>query len=285
MVFKRIFILIVLTLLIAPMAFASLLSLESLPDNSLNTFYISKNNFKQIFFKVSDIEQSNNYKAVYDLKVYSDNLNEIDLSLSKKEETYVSSAPAYFSLNIRSLNFTNQTLNLKITVTIYDSLQNIVDNDYVFIKLIANNSEYEFVNTADKSVPVSSGYSMSRDKMVLLNIYDKDSIIIKNHVNNTLSYGLECFSDNNSLDIDLRYQGNNTYVLEVSTFKDLSEKRDLSIVNCKSFYKEDILYLKPIYVNILDRNPTIEIPKEEVVVKKESRLKTILNNILEKLKK
>ncbi len=280
-------ILVILMLLIIPNIFSSSsLSLTSISDGYENTFYISKNISKEIYFSLtSDISSTfqNSYRAEYELKVYSEDLKEIKLSLSKQEERFVSNINSSFSLNIRSLDFKDQTINLRVKVSIYDSLNNLVDTDYLFLKLVSNNSEYEFSDAPKNKVPEFSGYSLSRDKMFILNKHDSDTITIKNHIS-SIAYGVNCYAKEEALLLDLKYKGNNEYSLEVFIDGNYEIKEGSYDIECYSFYKEDKQKIKPITLNYLDQN-TSSLPEEKVVVEKENKIKVFLNNLLEKIKK
>lgn len=278
-------ILVILMLLIFPSIFSySTLSLDSTSDGYGNTFYISKNISKEIYLTLdSDISSSlqNNYRAEYSLKVYSQDLKEIQLSLSKQEETFVSNVNSYLSLNIRSLDFNDQTVNLRVSVSIYDSLNNLVDTDYIFLKLVSNNSEYDFSGAPKNKVPEYSGYSLSRDKMFILHKYDIDTINIKNHIS-SIVYGVKCSSKEQALLLDLRYQGGNEYLLEASIDSNLEIKEGFYNIDCFAFNKDDKQNIKTITLNYLDQETTL--PLTEEIVLKESKLKVFFNKLIEKIK-
>jgi hypothetical protein len=283
---KYIFLILILVLVI-PNVFSQVnLTLKTPSDLKENTFYISKNITKSIDFQItSDYISSslNKYRAEYDLKVYSSSLKQINFSLSKKEEYFVSYVNSTLSLNIRSLDFTDEKIKLRIKVLIYDFYNNLIDYDYLFIDIISNNSEYEFSDSLKNEVPEYKGYSLSRDKMFILNRLDNDKITIQNHVKD-IFYGTECSSNTDDIVLDLRYQGNNFYSLEVSIKPDKNVSKDVFQINCFSYYKGDLHYIKPITVNYLDQKEVTD-SLEEIEEEKENFFKSILNRFKEKIKK
>lgn len=223
-----------------------------------NTIFVSKNTFEQISFDVLFSETP--HKAVYFLKILSTPSKDLELSLSKQEDFFVSGNSSSFFLNIRSLDFTNETINLRLLVTAYDVLDNVVDDSSFYLKLISNNSEYDFPTTPNKSVPYSNGYSVSREKMLLINSSnDSDTIFFKNHTTSFLEYGLSCFFEDDSfLDLDIDYKGENIYAIKVSMKQDVFDFNPTNTLFCKSFNKNDVVYLRPITINILENKNNMQ---------------------------
>lgn len=276
-----------LTLIILTPGIFSHVNLSVDPSVSNNTVYLSKNISKEVLFHYTSNYSStisNTYRAEYDLKIYSQELKEIDLFLSKTEEYFVSDVFSSFALNIRSLNFIDQTINLRIKVSIYDSLNNLVDSDYLFLKIISNNSEYEFSDSPINKVPEYKGYSLSRDKMILLNYLDKDKISIQNHVDYSFVYDVNCTSNSKELSLDLRYDGDNKHILEVSIDNN-SVQEDVFYISCYAFNKDDVKDIRTITVNYLNQDINVSdetIIEEEII--EDNKIKTFFKNIFEKLK-
>lgn len=280
---RYIYLILIFILIFSTNVFSQVdLSLDVTPNFSNDTFYISKNISKTIPLKLTSDYSSkfnNYYRAEYQLTNYSNN-SQLILSLSKNEEKFISNVTSRLSLNIRSLDFSNDTVIVRVKVSIFDVYYNLVDQEYLFLRLVSNNSEYEFSNAPKMRVPEYKGYSLSRDKMFILNRYDSDLITIKNHVDQ-IYYGLDCSVDKAGLFLDLRYKGDNLYTLEVS-ISDFNISKEIFNIDCFSYYKENIYDLKTINVNYLDQNIySQEIIEEEVIEK--SRLKIFFENLFERL--
>jgi len=282
MIYKKLILIVFLVFILPTLSSEVILSLDSSTDIYQDTFYISKNISKEVNFSLtSDLSSTfqNNYRAEYQLTEYSNN-PQLFLSLSKQEETFVSNINSSFSLNIRSLDFKDDTVRLRVKVSIYDVYDNLVEDDYLYLRLVSNNSEYEFSDAPKNKVPEYKGYSLSRDKMFILNKYDKDKITIKNHVDK-IYYGLDCSVNKEGLTIDLRYKGDNYYTLETS-LSDYNISKDTFEINCYSYYRDNLYSLRPITVNYLDQNIFYEEILEEEIVEK-SKLSVFFENLFKKL--
>lgn len=248
--------LFILILLISGNVFSSINITTDTPfDVSENTFYLSKNTSKNIDFSINADLISNNLhkkRVVYDLKVYHGNLEQIDLHLSKEEEYFISSINSFLSLNVRTFEFVDQRVKVGIKVTLYDSFNNVLDVSFVYLDLVSNNSEYMFIDSPINKVPEYKGHSLSRDKLFILNKFDKDLITIKNHVDFGFAYDLRCYPNKNDIILDLRYQGDNLFNLEVSLNQDLNFFNSVYFINCYAFHQNDFHNIRPLTVNYLD---------------------------------
>jgi hypothetical protein len=272
---------LILLILLTPNIFSQIeLSLQTSPDYKNNTFYISKNISKNILFNIDSEYVSNDLyplKAKYELTIYNPT-NQIILNISKEDEYFISSVKSDLSLNIRSLNFQDRKVTLQVKVLLFDYYDNLIDSDYKYIYLISNNSEYEFSDNIKNKVPEYKGYSLTRSKMIILNKKDSDKIIIKNHVNDLISYGTSC-STLEEINFDLRYLGKNQYSLQV--FGDSNVSPGSYFINCRSFYKEEEYFLKPITVNFLDINSSLVVDEKEL--KEEDIDSNFFKDVFEKI--
>ncbi len=279
--YKKILLILAIILIIPNIFSQANIFLETASDVKENKFYISKNINKTINFRLDTdyfATYQNFMRAEYDLTVYSNNLNQIDLSLSKKEEYFISKVNSNFFLNIRGLNFIDQKIKLKIKVNIYDVFNNLIDSQHIYLDLVSNNSEYDFIDSPINKVPDYKGYSLSRDKMILLNKFDKDLITIKNHVDYNLLYDIKCFIDKEDLILDLRYINNNEFSLEVFPDSDINNFLSKYYINCYAFNKDDVHKIRTITVNYMEPEEKLEpeIIEEEEIIEKENFLKILL---------
>ncbi len=273
----RLALIILLVLLMTPFIFSDI-SLTI--DGSLNNFYISNNSSKNVPINlISDYSGSfgNNLRAEYTLDSFS-TLNNLEVSLSKKEEYFLSNVNSQISLNIRSYRFNDQKIKLKIKASLFDVYNNLLDSSYIYVDLISNNSEYDFSGSPKNKVPEYKGYSLSKKKLLILNQLDSDKITITNHIDNKISYGTKCSVDKEGLILNLRYIGNNQYSLRVSIDQNKFVDKDIFTINCVAYYRENNFTIKPI--NVIYLNQDLNLPLE-TVIKEDEYLNQDLNLSLE----
>lgn len=235
------------------------LNLKTTPDVYENNFYLSKNTNRQILFEINSDYLPKNLlkttKVVYNLKVFPENqAKNIDLSLSKKEDLFLSNISSVFSLNIRTINFTENVIKIKVEATLFDEYDNVLSTDYKYLTLISNNSESDFSLTPTRTEPIFRGYSFSKNILYLGNNLSTDSLTIKEHIDSSLAYNLSCAPRNPNLIIFTEYRGDLEFDLNVSVRENSNLSKGTYPIDCFFYNENNRFEVKPIYVSFQNNN-------------------------------
>ncbi|MCK9293212.1 MAG: hypothetical protein WCY27_03855 [archaeon] len=260
------------------------LSLKTTPDVYENNFYLSKNTSRQILFEVnSDYlpkDPLKTTKVTYNLKVFPENQSkDIDLSLSKKQDLFLSNISSVFSLNIRTKNFTENILKIKVEAILFDEYNNILSTDYRYLTLISNNSDYDFSLTPTRTEPIFRGYSFSKNILYLDNNLSTDSLVIKQHIDSNFAYALKCKSRNPNIITLTEYKGNLEFDLNVSIKEDSNLEKGDYLIDCFFYNENNRVEVKPIYVSFQNLNLSIDLnPDFQEEEQEDSNLSTQNNS-------
>jgi len=251
------------------------LDLVTPPDMSNNIYNFSKNTTRKIFFNISSDYLPKNTlkttKVIYNLKTYPDNtLKQIDLSLSKTEDVFLSNIKSSFSLNVHTFNFTDNVVKVKIEAILYDEYDNLLSEKYMYLNLVSNNADYDYSLSPERTEPIFKAYSFSKDIIFLKNKSESENIVIKQYTDSVQTYNLDCKPNNVGILSFLEYKGNLEFDLNVSINPDVNLSKGIYSISCV-FYNESNTYpTKDILVKYF---------AEEEVIEEDSSLSEIDSNI------
>ena len=282
-----------LILLIIPNIYSSSISvsINTTADNTNNVFYITKSTPRAISFYVYSnyipLEQFKESRVEYTIQTSSEKpLKNISLSLSKKNEYFISKVDSQVTLNIIPHNFNNNLIKVIVRANLFDEYNNLIATDSKLITLISNNSKEFYPNTYNKAEPKFNGYDYSRDISILLNKYDKDTIKVREYIRYGFTYNLSCTPSNSGIITKIEYLGNNNFDLNLSIDNKKSINAGNYVVNCYAYNRNNIYNLKPINVQYLDQNistPKVKTPNTDTNISKDMNISD--NNVLENTSK
>jgi hypothetical protein len=218
-----------------------------------NSFYISKDCDKEINFNIYsnykklDLSSRKDPKLVVNLVEFN-KTNSLKAQVSINKLSFYNTINTNLKLNIKTRNFVNKTINLKIEFLIYDEYDNILDKDNIYLRFISNNSDMYYLDNKTHKVPILESYSLERDFLILRNENDFDNIKIEYNYPNTMSsLDLKCELDNN-LNYKITYPEKEVLDLNVFVKDNKILKKDIYLINCSLFDSFGTYKLKPIYL-------------------------------------
>lgn len=239
------------------------ISLKTEPDYLEDTFYLTKNTNKEIYFNIDSNYFSKKINDFYYLdiktKKYSDYKN-IKISSCKSKQRFYSKIKKDFCIKIKTNNFLNQELRVGVFLEIYDKYNNLINKESDYIKLKSNNSEIDYsYNLPKRDRPKLKGFSFSRKAFYLKDRFDYDIINIKEHIDHKPIYDIDC-ENKNKFNYSINYKKNNNFDINLS-INDSNIEKGVYTLNCFAFYKSQRKDIPSFSIYYLDQNTVRDINK------------------------
>lgn len=256
---------LILSIFIFPIISADNLSVytTSVSDKANDSFYVSNNSIKEIYFNIDYFSENlKEGKVELSYEVFP-NSSGVNIDLSSTSFIFYNPLETKENITIKTQNLTEQkTIQLKIKIL--DKYQNILETKTKYITIIPNNSETYYNYTKDHRKPRLLGYNLSRAILIINGETDSDivSVFIKSEYNS--SYSVSCVPSSSKIYVDYKYKGAEQTDLNITVDKEL-ESGDY-FLNCKihdDFESMDIREIKIRYNRLEDKNVVEEtVPKK-----------------------
>lgn len=213
---------IIVSALITPFIFAST-SIITPADSSQNNYYVSNYSTREIDFKTTyllgDYKEG---KVVYSYEVFP-NIYGLEIQLSTPDFYFINSTETNQIIYIKTEEL-KETKTLKLTIQIFDNYNNVLKTESKFIKIVPNNSEYDYYDsTKTHATPRFIGYSLSRSVSVISGENDYDIISVYTKTEDSSTMAINCKPNNSAIVIEQVYKDHNQTDLKISIAKKTKE--------------------------------------------------------------